>query len=397
MRGINDTEGMSRKPYPTDVTDDEWNFVAPYLTLMREDAPQREYSLREVFNALRYVARSGEAWRMMPNDLPPWPVVYQQMQRWYKAKVFEAMVHDLREILRLLDGRNPAPTAAVIDSLGEQLQQLDLSAAAFAGTNLTISVKQTGTGDGLTNVGYIKAIGNLLGTVTVAGDLGRIDAGGGGKAGITSLSFFSLGRQGTSSQQTGGNLISNITSLGTIAVTTDINQAFVNVTGSIGSIKVDGSLIGGTAANSGSIQSANGSIGTVFVGQNLFPSSDVGAAAATGAASIQAGDGSIGNVTVVGWILGGSARDSAEISANDKLGKVLIGGSLSGGGGDFSAEVEATTIASVTVNGSITGGGGNGSGSLLPGSMGTLFVGGNTATNAGTAICWPPLREVACM
>jgi len=107
---------MSRKPYPTDVTDDEWNFAAPYLTFMREDAPQREYTLREVYNALRYVSRSGEAWRMMPNDLPPWPVVYQQMRRWYKAGVFEAMVHDLRMILRLLDGRHPDPTAAVIDS-----------------------------------------------------------------------------------------------------------------------------------------------------------------------------------------------------------------------------------------------------------------------------------------
>jgi len=107
---------MSRKPYPTDVSDDEWNFVAPYLTLIREDAPQREYPLREVFNALRYIARSGEAWRMMPNDLPPWPVVYQQMQRWYKARVFETMVHDLREILRLIDGRNPDPTAAILDS-----------------------------------------------------------------------------------------------------------------------------------------------------------------------------------------------------------------------------------------------------------------------------------------
>src|SRR6185436_10673223 len=61
-------------------------------------------------------ARSGEAWRMMPNDLPPWPVVYQQMQRWYKARGFETMVHDLRAILRLLDGRNPDPTAVVIDS-----------------------------------------------------------------------------------------------------------------------------------------------------------------------------------------------------------------------------------------------------------------------------------------
>lgn len=107
---------MSRKPYPTDVTDDEWNFAAPYLTLMREDAPQREYTLREVYNALRYVSRSGEAWRMMPNDLPPWPVVYQQMRRWYQAGVFETMVQDLRAILRLCEGRTPDPTAAIIDS-----------------------------------------------------------------------------------------------------------------------------------------------------------------------------------------------------------------------------------------------------------------------------------------
>ena len=113
---MNDTGGMSRKPYPSDVTDDEWNFVAPYLTLIREDCPQREYPLREVFNGLRYIARCGGPWRMLPNDLPPWPVVYQQMQRWYKAGVFETMVQDLRAILRLLDGRNPDPTAAVIDS-----------------------------------------------------------------------------------------------------------------------------------------------------------------------------------------------------------------------------------------------------------------------------------------
>jgi transposase len=107
---------MSRKPYPSDVTDDEWNFVCPYLTLIREDAPQREYPLREVFNGLRYIARCGGPWRMLPNDLPPWHVVYQQMQRWYRSGVFETMVHDLRAILRLIDGRNPDPTAAIIDS-----------------------------------------------------------------------------------------------------------------------------------------------------------------------------------------------------------------------------------------------------------------------------------------
>jgi transposase len=107
---------MNRKPYPTDVSDDEWAFVAPYLTLMREDASQREHSLREVFNGVRYVARAGGAWRMMPNDLPPWPAVYQQMQRWLKAGVFEAIAEDLRILLRELEGRDPSPSAAIFDS-----------------------------------------------------------------------------------------------------------------------------------------------------------------------------------------------------------------------------------------------------------------------------------------
>jgi transposase len=107
---------MARKPYPSDVTDDEWMFVAPYLTLMREDAPQREHDLREVFNALRWIVRAGSPWRYMANDLPPWEVVYQQTQRWIRAGVFEAMVHDLRELLRMAQGRTPDPSAVVIDS-----------------------------------------------------------------------------------------------------------------------------------------------------------------------------------------------------------------------------------------------------------------------------------------
>ena len=105
-----------RKAYPSDVSDDEWAFVAPYLTLMTEEAPQREYPLREVFNGLRYVVRGGIPWRMLPNDLPPWYAVYQQTQRWLKAAVFEAMVHDLREVLRLAAGRSAQPSAAIFDS-----------------------------------------------------------------------------------------------------------------------------------------------------------------------------------------------------------------------------------------------------------------------------------------
>jgi len=69
---------MERKAYPSDVSDAEWVLVAPYLTLMTEDAPQREYPLREVFNGLRWMVRGCSSWRMMPHDLPPWYVVYQQ-------------------------------------------------------------------------------------------------------------------------------------------------------------------------------------------------------------------------------------------------------------------------------------------------------------------------------
>lgn len=107
---------MDRKPYPTDVSDLEWAFLAPYLTLMTPDAPQRKYDLREVFNALRYIVRAGCAWRLLPTNFPAWEVVYQQTQRWIAAGVFEDIVHDLRVLLRLAVDKDWQPTAAIIDS-----------------------------------------------------------------------------------------------------------------------------------------------------------------------------------------------------------------------------------------------------------------------------------------
>lgn len=95
----------TRKSYPSDVTDAEWEFLVPYLTLMREDAPQRESSLRELFNAMRYVVCTGCQWRFLPHDFPPWSAVYQQMRRWFQAGVFETVAHDLRIIARVLADR----------------------------------------------------------------------------------------------------------------------------------------------------------------------------------------------------------------------------------------------------------------------------------------------------
>ena len=105
-----------RDPYPSDVSDEEWAFVAPYLTLMTADAPQRDHDLREVFNGLRWIVRTGSAWRYMPHDLPPWHTVYQQTQRWLRAGCFAAIVADLRALIRLGEGRHEQPTAAIFDS-----------------------------------------------------------------------------------------------------------------------------------------------------------------------------------------------------------------------------------------------------------------------------------------
>jgi transposase len=107
---------QKRTGYPSDVSDQEWSFCVNYLTLMKEEAPQREYSTRAVFNALRYLIRVGGAWRMLPNDLPPWKAVYEQTQRWIKAGCFEAMAHDLRAVLRMAQERKADPSAVIMDS-----------------------------------------------------------------------------------------------------------------------------------------------------------------------------------------------------------------------------------------------------------------------------------------
>jgi transposase len=103
------------RSYPTDVSDEEWEFCVSYLTLMTEAAPQREHELRAIFNALRWMVRAGCPWRLLPNDLPPWTAVHQQTLRWIRAGCFEAMAHDLRMVLRELSERASQPTAVILD------------------------------------------------------------------------------------------------------------------------------------------------------------------------------------------------------------------------------------------------------------------------------------------
>src|SRR3978361_505573 len=92
---------LDRAAYPSDVSDEEWALVAPYLALLREDSKQRDHDLREVFNGLRYIVKTGAPWRFLPHDLPPWAAVYQQGQRWLAAEGFTDAAGDPGAALRV--------------------------------------------------------------------------------------------------------------------------------------------------------------------------------------------------------------------------------------------------------------------------------------------------------
>ena len=117
----------TRTNYPSDLSDEEWAFCARYLTLMREDAPQRDYPLRADLQCFTLHGAGRLSLGMMPNDLPPWYSVQQQAQRWIRAGCFEAMAQDLRKVLRLLAGRHTEPSAVILD--GRTLQSTPESGA----------------------------------------------------------------------------------------------------------------------------------------------------------------------------------------------------------------------------------------------------------------------------
>ncbi len=97
---------------------------------MREDAPQHIYDLREVVNAIGYVAKTGCQWRFLPKDFPSWTTVYQQARRWIDAGVFAQITQDLWVPLRFIGGRNEQPSAVVLD--GRTLQSTPASGARAA-------------------------------------------------------------------------------------------------------------------------------------------------------------------------------------------------------------------------------------------------------------------------
>lgn len=105
-----------RKRYPTDLTDREWAILEPLIPGAKPGGRPPAHERREIMNAILYVLRGGNSWRMVPHDLPPWQTAYYYFRRWSDDGTWEAMHTTLRERLRVHLGREPTPSAASLDS-----------------------------------------------------------------------------------------------------------------------------------------------------------------------------------------------------------------------------------------------------------------------------------------
>lgn len=104
------------KRYPSDLTDEEWQQIAPLLPKPSKKGRKPEVDLREILNAIRYMARSGGGWRMLPHNFPPWQTVYWWFRRFVRLLLFRT-IHDVALMIdRERSGRTAQPTAGVVDS-----------------------------------------------------------------------------------------------------------------------------------------------------------------------------------------------------------------------------------------------------------------------------------------
>lgn len=106
----------SRKAYPSDLTEAEWKKLEPLIPAIAEDATHVVYERKEIVNAIFYVLRSGCPWRLMPHDLPNWSTVYDYFKQWRQDGTWDTVLLTLRREVRRREGREPEPSAAVIDS-----------------------------------------------------------------------------------------------------------------------------------------------------------------------------------------------------------------------------------------------------------------------------------------
>ncbi len=105
-----------RRAYQTDLSDAEWSCIEPHLPSPKAPGRPRVHTLREILDAIFYMVRSGCAWRLLPHDFPPWKTVHHYFRTWRIDGTWERLHGALRERLRARMGRDPQPSAGIVDS-----------------------------------------------------------------------------------------------------------------------------------------------------------------------------------------------------------------------------------------------------------------------------------------
>ena len=105
-----------RRRYATDLSDREWALLAPLVPAPKPGGRPAVHDRRELVNAMLSWLRAGCAWRLLPHDFPPWQTVYHYWRVWRREGRWERILAGLREQERLRQGRNPTPSAVVLDS-----------------------------------------------------------------------------------------------------------------------------------------------------------------------------------------------------------------------------------------------------------------------------------------